>query len=216
MKRGTVLLLVTLLATAAILAAAGSGAVSSFTANRSSNMVVVNDTDGFIGISGDSEHWAFEDGSGRFYLDFTESNENAIGEGFNARALTRIDEAFSLTNQGTRPVYVWFESSDWPWQANAILAYRINEDNTTGDITRADVWFYKRDAGLNLLSGDMTSFQDGVGEQAYVYLEPGESFAVDIIVNTANSVYGNDGLDLSHTVVIRADEDAPQQPGTYH
>jgi hypothetical protein len=216
MRRSTVLLLVSLLAASAFVVAAGSGAISSFSADRAANMVVVDDTSAFVAVTGDSEHWAFEDDQGRFYLDFTDANENADGEGFNPQARTVVEDAFSITNQSTKPVYVWLESEDWPWQANAILDYRINEDNTTGDITRADVWFYANPAGLNLRCGGMTPFVDGVGQAAYVHLEPGEAVAVNVIVDTANSVYGNQGLDLSHTITVEANEEAPTHTGGYH
>lgn len=47
---------------------------------------------------------------------------------------------------------------------------------------------------------------------AYVYLTPGQSFSVKIIVDTANSVYGNPGVPLSHTIEVNANTTAPSRP----
>jgi hypothetical protein len=184
-------------------------------------MEIVNDASGFLAIAGDSDHWAFEDGEGKFYLDFTETNGNAAGEGFNPQAFTSVGDVFSVTNQSTRDVYVWFESPDWPWkmQGNgSSLRYRIDADATStkvlGQYEPADVAQVHNhpEYGRRLLWTEGTNYEDGQnGKLAYVLLEPGDSFSVEILVG-ATGYYANQGLDFSHTVKVKADEDAPTRP----
>ncbi|NLV88802.1 MAG: hypothetical protein GX021_05500 [Tissierellia bacterium] len=213
------LVVLSLLLLAALMAGIGTGAIDVFSANRAAAMKVVNDAEGIIGIAGDGLY-AVEVTSGRergtLKLDFTELNENFAGKGFNPQAKSEFHDVFTITNQSAKTVYVWLEAEGWDSQHNAGLAYRINE--TDGVITFVDDWYGKtQPGGRNLLSSTGMNFVDGVGKNAYVELDPGESFTVNIVVNTnlANG-YGSPGSKWDHTVKVKANTEAPTQTGQYN
>ena len=207
------LLVLTLLLIAAMMAAMGTGALNVFSADRDAVMKIVNDGTAMISIVGDGKY-VKEDSAGRLALDFT--NTSSGGKGFNPKAKSDFYKVFTITNQSERPVYVWLESNGWSTEHLNNLTYRINEDFCTGTITRMDEWFYRNPEGLNLLSQPGYQFKEGKdGRNAFVYVEPGESFSVDLLVRTLSN-YGNKNTNLNHTVIVKADVNKPIQPGQYH
>lgn len=214
MKRSKILVVLALMVVASLMAAVGTGAIDVFKADRAAGISVVNDASGYLGIKADSSY-AKVNANGTMALDFTSTNNNVIGDGFNAQAFTQVDDVFSITNQSATPLYVWFESDNWNSWHNAGLRYYINQTN--GDITRVDDWYYQSDEGKALLNSIGMNFVNGVGRDAYVKLDPGEYFNVKITANTvlANG-YGDAGKDWSHKLTIKANKTAPTQPGQYH
>ncbi|MEH7223683.1 DUF1102 domain-containing protein [Bacillus sp. JJ1566] len=197
-----------LLIVAAVTAAMGTGAIDVFNADRSSAMGVVTDSNALVALSGDGLY-AKEAGNGKLTLDFT--NTSSGGDGFNPQAKSEFHEVFSVTNQSEKSIYVWLEADGWSSQHNAGLQYRIN--NTDGVVTNVDAWYGNTQPnGKNLLDSTGMNFVNGVGKEAYVYLAPGQSFDVNIYVNTnlANG-YGSPGKDWSHTVKVNASTDAPSR-----
>lgn len=205
-RKGLVVL--ALLVVASLMAAMGTGAINVFSANRSSAMTIVNDSDALIGISGDGAY-ATETNKG-LKIDF--NNGGFDGEGLNPQAKSEFYEVFTVTNQSPKTVYVWLEAEGWDSQHNGGLRYRLHETNglMTGDLTA-------NSAPKNILlwsTGD--NFKNGIGRLAYVELNPGEYFNVDIYVNTVlSNGYGdanNHYSDWSHKVIVKANEAAPARP----
>jgi len=207
MKKGKILVVLTFLLAAAVIASIGSGAIDVFKATRSSSMVVASDAEGFIGITSSSPYTKVNR-DGTITFDFS----TLAAKGFNAKSRTEVNDVFTVTNQSAKPVYVWLEADGWTSWHNAGLEYRIQ--NTNGDVTNVDDWYGNtQPQGKNLLSSTGMNFKDGVGKMAYVYLEPGEYFTGKILVNTelANG-YGDAGKDWSHKVIFKANAEAPRRP----
>ncbi len=211
-KRSLVVLI--LLIVASVMAAMGTGALDVFRANRTAAMMVVTDADAYISLKGD-DNYAYEKNNGELKLDFTSTNDNVIGDGFNPQANSEFNEVFSVTNQSAKTVYVWFEAEGWSSQHNSGLQYRI--DHTNGTVTNVDAWYGNtQPQGKNLLSSTGMNFMDGIGKMAYVQLDPGEYFSVKILVNTvmsngygdANTPYSNWG----HKVIVKANVESPSRP----
>jgi len=204
-RKGLVVL--ALLIVASLMAAMGTGALDVFSAKRSSAMTIVNDSEALIGISGDGLY-AKETNKG-LKIDF---NNAGIGKGINPQAYSEFHKVFTVTNQSPKTVYVWLEAEGWSSQHNGGLRYKLNSTDgvMTGDLTA-------NSAPKNILlwsTGD--NFKNGVGRLAYVQLDPGEYFDVDIFINTqlANG-YGDANThysDWSHTVIVKANENAPSRP----
>lgn len=214
MKKGRLLVVFSLLIVASMLAAIGTGAIDVFEAQRTSAMVIASDAEGFIGISSDSPYADVAtsgNAKGTISFDF----KTATAKGFNAQSKTEINNVFTVTNQSAETVYAWLEAEGWSSQHNAGLVYRIQE--STGEVERVNEWYWRNPQGLNLLDSTGMNFTDGVGKNAYVKLEPGENFTVQMFVNSnlANG-YGAEGKDWGHKIIVKANKTEPTQNGQYH
>ncbi len=212
MKRKSLVVL-TLLLIASLMAAMGTGALDVFSAERDVAMKIVTDEDGLISIKGDGVY-AFEDTKqtrkGALKLDFTSTNQNFEGKGFNTMANIEFHDVFTITNDSPSDLYVWLEADGWGNSHTYGLNYVIGE--TTGDVTRD--WRNNP----RLLDTRIMNYENGKnGCAAYVMLEPGEFVTVDIEVDTTigqglarpGYVYDN----WSHTVKVKAN---PSSPITYY
>jgi hypothetical protein len=197
----------TLLIVASLLAAMGSGAIDVFSAEREVTMKVVSDAEGLISLEGDGKY--AKEGTkgkekGKLYLDFT--NTSVGGQGLNPQAISEFHEVFRVTNKSEKTVYVWFEAKGWDSQHNAGLQYIV--DKTNGNIIKATDT-YKTNT---LLTTTGWNFKNGVGNMAYVQLDPGEYFSVKITVDTRlSNGYGNPYYNWDHTVIVKANTTAPVQ-----
>ncbi len=209
MKRKGFIVL-SLLLVASFMAALGSGAIDIFSAERASAMKIVNDSKALIAITGDNAY-AKENSDGVISIDFTNTNSGFTAEGVNPKAKNRFNKVFRVTNQSPKKVYVWLESKDWESWLNHQLRYLVNVDSITGFMIGDRT---SNTAPKNILlwtSGN--NFKDGKGYLAYVELDPGEYFDVDISIDTsgyygvANKYYS----DWSHTVTVKAAATAPEQ-----
>lgn len=94
----------------------GSGAFTSVSAERSIAVDVVGDADAFLRlgpctIDGDQQpNGAYVQGhvDGTMSIDLSDSNDQVIGSGVNADALSRFHNVFEVCNQGTQSVCVDF------------------------------------------------------------------------------------------------------------
>ena len=86
-------------------AAVGTGAFTSVHADRSIEVQVSNDADGFLGIASDSE---YVDSDGDVFAIDLSGETDAGGEGFNTKGFTDVDEIFTLSNRGTGDIVVGF------------------------------------------------------------------------------------------------------------
>ena len=95
----------------------GSGAFDAVVADRSAVVDVASDADALLGLtphSGPNGAFTYVSG-GELVLDVSGTNPNSDATagpiygatGINARSLTRVDDVFDVTNQGTAPVCVW-------------------------------------------------------------------------------------------------------------
>ncbi|NLX71047.1 MAG: hypothetical protein GX024_09205 [Clostridiales bacterium] len=194
----------TLLIVASLLAALGTGAIDVFSATRTAEMQVVTDADGLISLIGDGKYGK-TDGKGKLALDFT--NTSAGGKGFNPQAKSEFHNVFTITNKSEKTVYVWLEAEGWSSHHNAGLKYVVNETN--GNVIKG-IDTYKTET---LLDSTGWNFKDGVGSLAYVELEPGEYFNVNIYVKTTlSNGYGDPGYDWSHKVIVKANTNPPSRP----
>ncbi|MEH7111531.1 hypothetical protein V7124_04005 [Neobacillus niacini] len=198
-----------LLIVAALTAAMGTGAIDVFNADRSSSMGVVTDSKALVALSGDGLY-AKEAGDGKLTLNF--KNTSSGGEGFNPQAKSEFHDVFTVTNKSEKSIYVWLEADGWSSQHNAGLQYRIAD--TDGVVTNVKAWYGNTQPnGKNLLDSTGMNFVNGVGKNAYVLLAPGQSFDVNVYVNTKlGNGYGSPGKDWSHTVKVNAGTTAPVQP----
>lgn len=208
-RKGLVVL--ALLVVASLMAAMGTGAINVFSANRSSAMTIVNDSDALIGISGDGVY-ATETNKG-LKIDF--NNGDFDGKGLNPQAKSEFYEVFTVTNQSPKTVYVWLEAEGWSSQHNGGLQYRINDYN--GEVTNVNAWYGNTQPnGKNLLDSTGMNFVNGVGKNAYIKLDSGEYFNVNIYVKTTlSNGYGDANTpysDWSHKVIVKANENAPTRP----
>lgn len=205
MRKGRLLVILSLLVIAAMFAAIGTGAIDVFEAKRTAAMVIASDKDGFIGISSTSPYADVATSGnekGTISFDF----KTATAEGFNAQSKTEIKGLFTITNQSGEDLYVWLEAEGWDSQHNAGLVYRIQETN--GDITKSTETYKNQ----NLLNTTGWNFKDGVGNEAYVMLEPGEYFTTEMVLNSnLSNGYGAQGKDWGHKIIVKANKTAPTQ-----
>lgn len=203
-RKGLVVL--ALLVVASLMAAMGTGALDVFSAKRSSAMTIVNDAEALIGISGGE--YTKQSKNGKFMIDFNDGS--FIGNGLNPQAKSEFHDVFTITNQSAKTVYVWLEAEGWSSEHNAGLKYVINRTN--GSITKGIDTY----ATNTLLNTTGWNFKEGKGSLAYVQLDPGEYFTVNIYIDTvlsngygdANTAYS----DWSHGVIVKANETAPSRP----
>ena len=92
-------------------AAMGTSAFSQVVADRDVDLEIAGDENAYLGLEALDEDYASEAGDGTLELDFTNNGE---GNGINNRADSVFEDVFSITNQGTEPIYVWtgFDAPD--------------------------------------------------------------------------------------------------------
>lgn len=91
--------------------AMGSGAFTSVTAERSTNISVVEDENAFLGIDrcdGPNGDYMVKHNDGTWGL-YLNGESSPPGEGLNFNSHYRIKNIFKITNQGTQPVAVWLD-----------------------------------------------------------------------------------------------------------
>jgi hypothetical protein len=90
----------------------GTGANVDFWANRSTNVDVVTDAEGFVGLEpGENglETGLVNDADGDLSLDF---ESDAAGQGFNQGARTTVDDLFRIRNQTGEEQVFWIKDAD--------------------------------------------------------------------------------------------------------
>ena len=94
----------------------GTGAFTSVSADRSLSVEVADDSTAYLGFdtdlgsSPDNNYEYSEISDGELDVHFGEND--AGGEGVNPNSTTHFDDVFSINNQGTEMVEVWFTLSD--------------------------------------------------------------------------------------------------------
>ena len=169
----------------------GSGAFSSVQAERDVTVNVAGDEAALLALEPaegpNGDYASIEDGT--LALNFDGSAEDVDGQGFNAEATTRVDEVFTITNQGTQKVGVYIEEFE--------------------TIDNVDIAFIAQ-------NGAETSL---VGADAAVGLPVGESIPVGLVADVGDvaptegdGVIDDDAITIVATV---AEDEAPEIAETF-
>ena len=204
-------------ATAGTSAAAGTGAFTSVSADRSVSVQVANDSNAFLGlVSGDTRLVTESGGTLQVNLDGT----GTPAEGVNINAVTQIgsqenpkdDYAFKIVNQGTQSVMLklnhYFTDTDWiggRGSEQSFIRYTLI-DTDGGRSTQAfpNTIKTRKEKSLGMPFG--TSFGSSNYDRRF---NVGEEFFVVITIDTTGAMASlND--DLSGIVEITADQSTSQ------
>ena len=204
-------------ATAGTSAAAGTGAFTSVSADRSVSVQVANDSNAFLGlVSGDTRLVTESGGTLQVNLDGT----GTPAEGVNINAVTQIgsqenpkdDYAFKIVNQGTQSVMLklnhYFTDTDWiggRGSEQSFIRYTLI-DTDGGRSTQAfpNTVKTRKEKSLGMPFG--TSFGSSNYDRRF---NVGEEFFVVITIDTTGAMASlND--DLSGIVEITADQSTSQ------
>lgn len=113
LPKGKLLALVALVVAASMVMA--TGAFSTVTAERSTNVKVTGDEKAFLGVkpSPDSKNsqYAKQQPNGELVVNLNQKAKGVTGQGVNPDAVSSFDNVFTITNQGTQSVSVWLEDS---------------------------------------------------------------------------------------------------------
>lgn len=165
--------------TAGTAAATGTGAFTSVSANRTVDVDVADDNDALLALddvdSSPNAQYVTADGSeGTLSISLDEHNGNVLGEGVNDNAVTRINNLFSVQNQGTQPVTVTAsETGDYPEATTFAVNFSTSHPNLP--------FWGPNNATFHYLNPERRNATIGVGETVYVSLEV-DTTAVDVSV----------------------------------
>ncbi|OYR62888.1 DUF1102 domain-containing protein [Halorubrum ezzemoulense] len=164
-------------------AAIGTGAFTSVEADRSVDVEVAGDANAYLAlkqIPGEPNSQQYvTNQSGEIGFDFSDSNGNVNGTGFNPDATTEVDNLLMVANQGTQSAFVSVDLSNL----------------TTGS---ADVMIYADGASGNTgYTGSGTDITTNTVE-----LAPGDSMTINLEVDTT----GQGPASTSGTVTFVADQ----------
>jgi len=169
-------------------AAMGTGAFTSLSASRNVSVSVSPDSEAYLQIKAlDTPNSnEFVDGSGGRSDTLSVSiGENEVGgKGVNEQAETYFDDLFSITNQGSQPVWIWMRS------------------NISG------VNHYNSDLNEGISLDGNNVFND---REVIQYVEVGNGFNVGLAINTVGTPFDRDGQSM---IIAKADEeDVPDATG---
>lgn len=169
-------------------AAMGTGAFSSVSADRTVSVSVAADADAFLQLqeldSPNSNEFVNESGGRSDTLSISIGENDVGGKGVNEQAETRFDDLFSITNQGSQPVWIWMQS------------------NIPG------VNFYNSDINEGISLNGNNIFND---REVIQYVKVGDGFNVGLSINTVGRPSDRSG---QSTIIAKAnEEDVPDDPG---
>ena len=194
-------------------AAVGSGAFTSVSAARSVDVAVAGDQSALLALApcdGPNGEYATANGA-----DPDGDNSDAlseIGENYefelnipdlNPNAFTRLDNVFTVTNQGTQPVVVYIEESG-DETAAADIGVRRGQLNTAKSLPTEDTG-----PGGDGIYGEDVFDVSNPGEPGYgslgIKLDEGKSVKLGVYVDTSDSTV-NDGVDPDGGPSLTADD----------
>jgi len=168
-------------------AAMGTSAFTSVTAERTIDVNVAGDASAYFGlepVSSSPNSDFVEENSEEISLDFSSSNSNVNGNGFNPDATTRINDLLRVTNQGTQAVNFWVNienlgaGSDFVTiEASGYPTFNSNFGSTTGASSQLAF-----DGGN---AGSVSPYTLDTGEDIYLHL------VVDAVGESPNSFTGS-------------------------
>jgi hypothetical protein len=191
----------------------GTGAFTSVEADRSVDVEVAGDSSAYLALrvaedgNGDSgaNSAAYVDDSGsEVSFDFSSSNTNVDGNGFNPKAVTRIDNLLQVANQGTQSAYLSVDLSGLDLSDgsgnNAYIGLEV-VDEFDGTVQNNNIAFDRDNAGSNV--GGVVD--DPTTDGAYD-LGKGESVVLNLVVDTTD--FENSDVSTSGSVTFVADQDS--------
>ena len=104
----------------------GSGAFSSVEAHRDVSVHVENDSNAYLGLTGDNTYVGDDSGSGMLSINLGGPQTADGGKGFNDDAITTVDSVVTIENQGTKTVDVSLDQSS----VAAGVTFGFDGDNT--------------------------------------------------------------------------------------
>jgi len=187
MRRRKYLGVVGLLA-ASLTAVTGTNAFTDMTANRQVGVEVVEDADAYLGLArtGSDSSGAFVDVSdGTVSFDFSSSNGDVSGDGFNPNSVTVIDSLLQVTNQGTQSVEFHADFTDVDLtDENAGQAYvalqpvKLDSGSRDEELNQN----VAKNAGATNISGEHSGFDTyDFGSQI---INQGHAIELDMVVDT--------------------------------
>ena len=178
-------------------AAVGSGAFTSVSAARSVNVAVAGDDSALLALqpcNGPNGAYADIGDDGQFELSIPNLNANAF---------TRIDNVFTVTNQGTQPVVVYIEENGVNTAA-ADIGVREAQLNTSVDLPDEEPG-----PGGDGIYGEDVFDVSNPSEPGYsslgIKLDEGKSIKLGVYVDTSDSNV-NDGVDPDGGPSLTADD----------
>jgi hypothetical protein len=168
-------------------AAVGTGAFTSVTAERTVEINVAGDESAYLGldpVSNSPNSDFVEVNSEEVSLDFSSSNSNVDGNGFNPDATTRINDLLRVKNQGTQNVNFWVNienlgaGSDFVTiEASGFPTFDSSFGSTTGASSQLAF-----DGGN---AGSVSPYTLSTGEDIYLHL------VADAVGESPNSFSGS-------------------------
>lgn len=178
-------------------AAVGSGAFTSVSAARSVNVAVTGDDSALLALqscNGPNGAYADIGDDGQFELNIPDLNPNAF---------TRLDNVFTITNQGTQSVVVYIEESGVNTAA-ADIGVREAQLNTNVDLPDEEPG-----PGGDGIYGEDVFDVSNPSEPGYgslgIKLDEGKSIKLGVYVDTSDSNV-NDGVDPDGGPSLMADD----------
>lgn len=171
-----------------VVVVSGVSATAAFTAVSAERAVVVEvvgDADQLLGLTphaGPNGKYSYQDGDDIILrIDVSPTNPNGDVRGVGKRTTTRFDDVFNVTNQGTQPVFVWIESSQFQ---------------------EVELSYY----GINMEMVMVTSITD---PENAVEIGPGETLEVGFAIRTSADAEGRIAGSIVIHASTTVDPDAP-------
>ena len=191
-------------------AAMGTGAVSQITADRDFNLAIASDKNAYLGLEakGNANDFVNQATDGTLTIDFNNKVDGADGQGINNRADTTLADAFKITNQSDRNLYVWAGIADPNNNGNALdptsggaRSIELLADADTGKPSDRDITF---PGGSDKPNKNTSRVLGQTSDTGAIELGSGDSADVDIRF----LVFGSgDPRDGSFLTVFRAQEE---------
>ncbi|WP_217630191.1 LamG-like jellyroll fold domain-containing protein [Halorientalis regularis] len=165
----------------------GTGAFTSVSADRTVSVAVADDDQAFLQLQPSNtiygDKFASQNSNGLLELDF---GSNGRGDGLGTDSVYEFDDVFTVTNQGTQPVYVWATFD-------------------TSNFGNGSIWLYPgSDDGTKLTNGDDSVVELAVGETVHMGVHI-DTHGVDLGTATVQGT-------IHANATKPADSDAPENP----
>jgi hypothetical protein len=178
--------------TAAAAAGIGTGAFTSVSANRTLTVQTADDANAFLAMtavpgSANADYVGTE--NGQLSADLSDGNDDLLGDGVNAGAVTTVADLFRIENQGTQPVYVWLAEDGG---RNGSKQHAFYVGSWSDDATAISLANFNGDYGA--LKGDGRQRQpqyDAGVDTAAVELGVGDHMDVGLVVDTPEGSAGS-------------------------
>ncbi len=191
-------------------AAVGTGAFTNVEASREVDVEVAGDSQAYLalrvaaddGTRGANSEAYVDDSGDEVSFDFSGSNSNVDGNGFNPRAITRINNILEVANQGTQSAFLsvdlaGLDLSDGSGN-QAYVALEV-ADGFDGSVLNDNVAFDSDTPGSNVGGVVPDPTADGPHE-----LGQGDSVVLNLVVDTTD--FQNSDVSTSGDVTFIADQ----------